>query len=331
MLDPENATWGQVWEQLTLLFWVYADNLGPAFSPPNVLATLMLCFVLWLIWQPGVGFIAWAFPARVYRNRSFWLDAKLFLLNWFIGMFISLSYAAIATATAVGVGSALGLAPPLPEERSPVLSALVIFLVADLVLYIYHRFNHDKPLLWVFHALHHSAEEMSPMTAFRHHPFYSMAIGLISPIVIGIVQGIALALFFGNFDVALLAGTNLFLAVLNLATNNLKHSHIRLRYPPWLEHVLISPAQHQVHHSIDPRHFNRNYGDTLAVWDWMFGTLYITRPGEEIRFGLGDAAGLPLPQRHPDLGAALIEPVGRASGLLSRKVRNDKKDVQRLE
>ena len=331
MLDRENATWEQVWEQLQTLFWIYADSLGPAFSPLNIVATLSLCLTLWLIWRPGISFFAWAFPARVYRNPSFWLDAKLFYLNWFIGMFTSLSFAVVATATAVGVAHGLGLGPARPEDRNPILSALVIFLAADLVLYAYHRLNHEKPLLWVFHALHHSAEEMSPVTAFRHHPFYTMVIGLISPIAVGIVQGLAMAFIFGTFDVAMLAGTNVFLALLNLATNNLKHSHIPMRYPGWLEHVLISPAQHQVHHSIDPRHFNRNYGDTLALWDWMFGTLYIAQPGEKIRFGLGDAAGNPLPQRHPDLSTALVEPVGQARALLWRKADAVKKDVQRLE
>ncbi|MCX7287516.1 MAG: sterol desaturase family protein, partial [Rhodobacterales bacterium] len=122
-----------------------------------------------------------------------------------------------------------------------------------------------------------------------------------------------------NLDVAVLAGTNAFLAILNLATNNLKHSHIWMRFPPWLEHILISPAQHQVHHSIDPRHFNRNYGDILAFWDWIFGTLYIPQSDEQIRFGLGDADGVPIAQRHPTLRASLVEPVSRARSAFRRR------------
>ncbi|MCY1462340.1 hypothetical protein D9M71_801040 [compost metagenome] len=50
-----------------------------------------------------------------------------------------------------------------------------------------------------------------------------------------------------------------------------------------------SPAQHQIHHSDAPRHFNRNFGTNLSLWDWMFGTLYVTtsKP-EDIRFGTGE-------------------------------------------
>ena len=89
--------------------------------------------------------------------------------------------------------------------------------------------------------------------------------------------------------------------------------------------MLISPAQHQVHHSVDPRHHDRNYGEVLALWDWLFGTLYISRAGETIRFGLGDSAGQPLPQPHPTFRAALAEPVAKAWAALQRSGHRDKK------
>jgi sterol desaturase/sphingolipid hydroxylase (fatty acid hydroxylase superfamily) len=310
MATSGEATWAQVWEQLKVLVGVYVDSLGPSLSPLNLAATLALCLVLWLVWKPSKGFLAWVFPAKVYRTRSFLLDLWLFLLNWFVGLFTALNYAAIATVTAYALWGTLGLPAPPPEARNPVLSALVIFLAGDLALYWFHRLHHGRPTLWAFHALHHSAEEMSPVTAFRHHPIYHILGGLFVSVAVGLCQGLAMVAIIGRLDVAVLAGTNLFSALLNLATNNLKHSHIQLRFPGWLEHVLISPAQHQVHHSIDPKHFNRNYGDSLAIWDWMFGTLYISRADEDIRFGLGDATGSAP-------AAAASEPsqgIGRAGG-----------------
>jgi sterol desaturase/sphingolipid hydroxylase (fatty acid hydroxylase superfamily) len=312
----EAEAWAEVWEQTQVLFWNTVGHLGPRLSPLNLASMLALCLLLWLVWRPAKGFLAWVFPARVYRNPSFWLDVKLFLFNWTIGLFLTLNYVVVATGTAWVLGLALGIAPPLPEDRSPILSALVVFLAADLTMYWYHRLHHDRPTLWAIHALHHSAEEMSPVTAFRHHPVYSILGGLVFAAFVGLVQGLAMVLVLGSVDVATLAGTNLFSAILNLGTANLRHSHIALRYPAWLEHVLISPAQHQVHHSVEPRHYNRNYGEVLALWDWMFGTLYITRPGEAIRFGLGDAEGTALPQRHPTFRSALAEPVVRAWAVL---------------
>lgn len=328
MDKADEATWGRVWEQLQVLIGQLALGLGPALSPLNVLATLALCLVLWWLWRPGTGFLAWAFPARIYRNPSFRLDVKLFLLTWFIGLFTSLNYAAIATITAFFTGRALGLAPPAPGDGQPLLSAFVIFLAGDLALYLYHRANHARPVLWAFHAVHHSAEEMSPVTAFRHHPLYTITASLIVASFVGVVQGLAMVAMAGSLHVAVLAGVNVFSAVLNLATNNLKHSHIPMRFPRWLEHILISPALHQVHHSIDPRHHDRNYGDVLALWDWLFGTLYIPEKGEEIRFGLGDAKGMPVPQRHPTLRAALVEPVARARGLLGKRRQDNRKPMQ---
>jgi hypothetical protein len=50
----------------------------------------------------------------------------------------------------------------------------------------------------------------------------------------------------------------------------------------------VSPAQHQIHHSVDPRHQGRNLGGVFAIWDWLAGTLYLPREQPELRFGLGD-------------------------------------------
>ncbi|MCX7288269.1 MAG: sterol desaturase family protein [Rhodobacterales bacterium] len=316
MNDAENAIWAQVWEQLQVLFGILVTDLGSRLSPLNLMSMVGLCLILWIVWRPSAGFLAWLFPARVYRNPSFWLDVRLFLFNWTIGLFITLNYVVVATATAWAIGQALGAGEPMPDDRSPMLSALIVFLAADLTMYWYHRLHHDRTSLWAIHALHHSAEEMSPVTAFRHHPIYSVLGGLVFSVCVGAVQGLAVVLVLGSVDTATLAGTNLFSVILNLGTANLRHSHIRLCYPDWLEHVLISPAQHQVHHSVDPRHYNRNYGEVLAVWDWLFGTLYITQPGEEIRFGLGDASGQPITQRHPTFRTAMTEPVRRAWSVL---------------
>lgn len=300
-----------------MLVRLYAGHLGVRLSPLNILVTLALCLVLWRVFRPGSGFLAWVFPARVYRSQSFWLDVKLLLFNGIIGLFITLNYVAVATFTAVMLAKGLGVETPLPDAGFPVLSALVVFLAADLAIYWYHRWHHELSALWAIHALHHSAEELSPVTTFRHHPIYGLLGVVVLSGFVGLAQGIAMTLILGSVDVATLAGTNLFAAILNLGTANLRHSHIWLRYPGWLEHVLISPAQHQVHHSVDPRHHDRNYGEVLALWDWLFGTLYITRKDETIRFGLGDSAGAPLPQPHPTLRAALVEPVAKAWSALS--------------
>ena len=67
----------------------------------------------------------------------------------------------------------------------------------------------------------------------------------------------------------------------------LRHSHFWISYGPVLSHVFISPAQHQIHHSADKKHWDKNFGGTFALWDWLFGTLYIPRKKEDLTFGIG--------------------------------------------
>ena len=53
-----------------------------------------------------------------------------------------------------------------------------------------------------------------------------------------------------------------------------------------MERIFISPAQHQIHHSMDARHHDRNFGAVLAIWDWMGGSLSLARGRQRLRFGV---------------------------------------------
>jgi sterol desaturase/sphingolipid hydroxylase (fatty acid hydroxylase superfamily) len=77
--------------------------------------------------------------------------------------------------------------------------------------------------------------------------------------------------------------------IFNSLAANLRHSHVWLSFGPVLERVISSPAQHQIHHSDAPRHFDKNFGINLSLWDWMFGTLYVTQSSPEvIHYGTGE-------------------------------------------
>jgi len=73
---------------------------------------------------------------------------------------------------------------------------------------------------------------------------------------------------------------------------HLRHSHIWIPFRGWLGKILISPAHHQIHHSTNPAHFNKNLGFALSFWDWVFGTLHIPAKEREVEvFGVGEAQG----------------------------------------
>ena len=56
---------------------------------------------------------------------------------------------------------------------------------------------------------------------------------------------------------------------------HLQHSQVWIAFTGWLGRLFMSPAHHQIHHSSNPAHFNKNLGSCLALWDWMFGTLHV--------------------------------------------------------
>jgi sterol desaturase/sphingolipid hydroxylase (fatty acid hydroxylase superfamily) len=91
---------------------------------------------------------------------------------------------------------------------------------------------------------------------------------------------------------------------------HLRHSHMWIAFTGLAGRILQSPAHHQLHHSANPVHFDRNLGFALAVWDWVFGTLVIPPSAREpIVFGVGGEA-----PPFPSALAAFVVPCGRFAG-----------------
>jgi sterol desaturase/sphingolipid hydroxylase (fatty acid hydroxylase superfamily) len=164
-----------------------------------------------------------------------------------------------------------------------------IVLAIDLGGYAYHRLMHRVRFLWEFHKVHHSAPTLNPFTSFRIHPvdvlLRSASVGL----ALGAVTG-GLALAFGGAHLAadVAAGFGAY-ALLSAYLVVLNHSHIWLSLGP-LEYLLVSPAMHAVHHSRDPRHFDRNFSFVFSIWDVLFRSHYRTaRAAEPLTLGVDDA------------------------------------------
>jgi sterol desaturase/sphingolipid hydroxylase (fatty acid hydroxylase superfamily) len=68
----------------------------------------------------------------------------------------------------------------------------------------------------------------------------------------------------------------------------LRHTHVWLHYGPRLGRWFVSPAHHQLHHSCEAKHLGCNRGFELALWDRLWGTLYVPGAREDFRMGLGD-------------------------------------------
>ncbi len=240
------------------------------------------------------------FPREVYAHPSAIMDYKLLLMNRLLGPagFLSRIFLGtglitlVATATQMSLNQMLG--PHHQTMQWSFLNSTVIVIgltmLRDFGTFVTHSLSHKLPLLWEFHKVHHSAEVLTPITIYRKHPVYSLvgefvSLGLVAPI-----QGLVAYLFIGEAQPLEIFGANLIFAFFHLVGANLRHSHIWLSFGPRWSRVLISPAQHQIHHSKAERHWDKNFGELFALWDWLFGTLYI--PGkerEEIEFGVNGA------------------------------------------
>jgi sterol desaturase/sphingolipid hydroxylase (fatty acid hydroxylase superfamily) len=146
---------------------------------------------------------------------------------------------------------------------------VLAFLLNDLAYYTDHRISHRTGLFWALHSTHHSSQEMNFLVASRGS---FLELGRLSSFIYFVLPLIGLhpamflaARFFGNMY-----------GIFN-------HTRLIRRLGP-LENILCTPANHRVHHGTEPKYLDRNYGQTLIIWDRMFGTFQ--REEEEPTFGL---------------------------------------------
>ena len=84
-----------------------------------------------------------------------------------------------------------------------------------------------------------------------------------------------------SFDIL---GVNAFVMIFMAFGSNLRHSHVKFKFYTWIEYVFMSPVQHQLHHANAT--MDKNYGGSLAFWDFLFGTLALSSRTKMTRFGL---------------------------------------------
>ncbi len=162
----------------------------------------------------------------------------------------------------------------------------MLFLAYELGYWFNHWLSHKVPLLWEFHKVHHTAEVLTPLTNFRVHPVYTWIFANILALSAAIANGLGNYMFGDTAYQYALADTNIILVLFIHTYVHLQHSHMWISFRGALGRIFVSPAHHQVHHSGNPKHFNKNFGSCLALWDWMFGTLYVpAKEREPLTFG----------------------------------------------
>jgi len=132
------------------------------------------------------------------------------------------------------------------------------FLLFDFIFYWSHRIQHEVRLLWCFHSVHHTTQEMrlssavrGPMFEFVMTPWYFIWLCVL------------------GFHPLMFITVRTFSRVWGV----LEHvNESFVGYHPWLNKILITPDVHRVHHGRNVRYLDMNYSEILSIWDRMFGT-----------------------------------------------------------
>ncbi len=256
-------------------------------------------------------------PRRLFRSASGRLDLAYFVLGiLFSGLLIGWAVfsADQVRGLVTGVIGAPG-AQILPLWASAAIATLVLFIAYEFAYWLDHWLMHRIPLLWRFHKVHHQAESLSLLTNGRVHPVETILFFNLQALVLGLT-GAALEQVLGaGFSPWSLGGTNLLIMLAAVLVTHLQHSHLWVRFGPRWGRVLLGPAHHQIHHSADPGHFDRNLGSSLALFDRLFGTFHMPEAKREpLRFGVDDGETDPHGVRAALFAPFLPEP--RPGGIL---------------
>ena len=286
------AFWLPVWKTLTFpsdpLYWL------------NILSAYLLAFFVitrgWTL-QAAKDCLAELFAKRIWLHRSSIADFKLLFANnmlyFFLLPVVTLTSTGVAALVLQGLQQTTGsdglqLAPTWASR----LALTFCWLIAwDFGVFFTHYLQHKIPYLWEFHKIHHSAEVLTPVTVYRMHPVDQILKLSIVASLIGLVEGSFLYLYADPVTFYLVNGLNALWFLYLFGGYNLRHCHVWIMFPKPIRGTISSPALHLIHHSTNPKHWDKNFAPIFIIWDRLFGTLYMPTSREEIEFGLGDEEG----------------------------------------
>ncbi len=242
---------------------------------------------------PG-GLLRFIFPIDILTHPSakadfsFWISRKFVMLLVALptgaSITIACGYAFHAMLTAVfgDDGPALG---------SPTIPVLILFTISmllayDIAYYLYHNLQHRIPVLWELHKVHHSAEVMVGTTKDRVHPLDDIMNRVWDGLITGPIYGFWLFFAFNPVELTVL-GINVYVLRNIIMMDFVRHTHLKVSFGRLVNGIILCPHYHQLHHSTNPMHFDKNFGLMLSIWDRMFGTLHVPEPEESFSFGLG--------------------------------------------
>ncbi|WP_366184349.1 sterol desaturase family protein [Flavobacterium ovatum] len=211
-------------------------------------------------------------------RKDFWLDLFYLFFNFFLLNLILLIALSNITAQLINDFSGIfGLELTsiqlfaISDLPTP-WSLLIFFLISDFIQWNVHRLLHIVPFLWKIHQTHHSVKEMGFAAHFRYNWMEPIVYKSILYLPIMIIGGVNVQdVFIVHF--------------ISIAIGHLNHANIGWDYG-YLKYILNNPKMHIWHHSKKlPNKYGVNFGISLSLWDYLFGTNYIPSDGKNIELG----------------------------------------------
>lgn len=243
-------------------------------------------------WLIGVSLFFWlveiAVPWRKKQSfvrKDFWLDAFYMFFNFFIFSLVGFHAASsvvvelfndflagfgIENLVAIKVaGLAIGW------------QFLIMFLMHDFLSWGVHLLLHRVPILWEFHKVHHSVEEMGFAAHLRYHWMENVVYRTLKYLPLAMV-GFGIQEYF-------------IMHIFNLAIGHFNHTNVKLPLGP-LKYLFNNPQMHIWHHARhlpEGKRYGVNFAITLSVWDYLFGTAWIPESGRDIPLGFPKLESFP--------------------------------------
>ncbi|WP_405377464.1 sterol desaturase family protein [Nonlabens sp. Asnod3-A02] len=232
-----------------------------------VISLLVFALEIWLPWRKN---------QKILR-RDFWLDLFYLFFNFFL--FSLIGYNAVSDVfvelfkdglAQIGITNLVAI----EVNTLPIWAQLLImFIIADFAQWNIHRLLHRVPFLWEFHKVHHSIKEMGFAAQFRFH--------FMETILYKSLQYLPLAMIGFGIDQFII------IHMIAVFIGHLNHANLNWDYGP-LKYVLNNPKMHLWHHAKELPEgvtYGVNYGLSLSVWDYIFGTAHIPYHDGELELG----------------------------------------------
>lgn len=244
----------------------------------------LLRMALWLVLLAAI-FVPleriFALHRQKVLRKSIYADLGLYFLNSLLpSMLLILPLSVVAWAVhRVVPGGIYNWPTNLPFW----IRQTAALVVGEVGAYWGHRWSHEIPWLWRFHAIHHGAEQVDWLVHTRAHPFdmvFTRLCGLVPMYLLGLAQPA------GGVD-----SVPYIVIFLGTAWGFFIHANVKWRLG-WLEEMVSTPAFHHWHHTADgPTVINKNYAALLPCVDRCFGTLHLPKQKWPDKYGIESAVG----------------------------------------